>query len=66
MADDRLPLVDLLAKAGDDFFRSVAEAVLQVLMEADVEGLTDGTIHQQVHRLAARLRPRHLQRLGPT
>jgi putative transposase len=33
-------LADLLAKAGDgDFLRSVAEAVPQMLMEADVEGL---------------------------
>ena len=40
MTDDRLPLAELLAKAGDsDFLRSVAEAVLQMLMEADVEGL---------------------------
>ena len=40
MAEDRLPLQELLAKAGDaDFLRSVAEAVLQLLMEADVEGL---------------------------
>ncbi len=39
MTDDRLPLADLLAKAGDgDFLRGVAEAVLQMLMEADVEG----------------------------
>ena len=31
---------ELLEKAGDgDFLRSVAEAVLQMLMEADVEGL---------------------------
>ena len=41
MTDDRLPLLELLEKAGDDCFRSVAESVLQVLMEADVEGLTD-------------------------
>ena len=35
---DRLPLAELLAKAGDgDFLRSVAETVLQMLMEADVE-----------------------------
>jgi putative transposase len=34
------PLPELLAKAGDgDFLRSVAEAVLQLLLEADVEGL---------------------------
>ena len=40
MTDDRLALAELLEKAGDgDFLRSVAEAVLQMLMEADVEGL---------------------------
>ena len=40
MTEDRLPLQELLAKAGDaDFLRGVAEAVLQLLMEADVEGL---------------------------
>ena len=39
MTDERLPLVELLQKAGDgDFLRTVAEAVLQLLMEADVEG----------------------------
>ena len=38
MTDDRLPLAELLGKAGDgDFLRSVAKAVLQMLMEADVE-----------------------------
>jgi len=40
MADERLPLSELLEKAGEgDFLRAVAEAVLQLLMEADVEGL---------------------------
>ena len=40
MTDDRLPLAELLAKAGDqDFLRTVAESVLQLIMEADVEGL---------------------------
>ena len=40
MTEDRLPLAELLAKAGDgDFLRSVAEAVVQLLMETDVEGL---------------------------
>ena len=40
MTDDRLPLAELLAKAGDqDFLRVVAESVLQLIMEADVEGL---------------------------
>ena len=38
MTDDRMTLVDLLQKSGDgDFLRAVAEAVLQILMEADVE-----------------------------
>ena len=38
MTDDRLPLADLLAKAGEgDFLRSVAKTVLQMLTEADVE-----------------------------
>jgi hypothetical protein len=40
MTDDRLPLAELMAKADDgDFLRSVAESVLQILMEADVEGM---------------------------
>ena len=40
MTEDRLPLAELLEKAGDgDFLRAVAEAVLQLLMESDVEGL---------------------------
>src|SRR5689334_19940563 len=40
MTEDRLPLAELLQKAGEgDFLRAVAEAVLQLLMESDVEGL---------------------------
>src|SRR6202045_2022879 len=40
MTEDRMALVELLQKSGDgDFLRAVAEAVLQILMEADVEGL---------------------------
>src|SRR5213082_3655416 len=40
MTEDRLVLTELLEKAGDgDFLRAVAEAVLQLLMETDVEGL---------------------------
>ena len=40
MADDRLPLAELMAKTGDgDFLRAVAESVLQIIMEADVHGL---------------------------
>jgi hypothetical protein len=40
MTEERLALTELLEKAGEgDFLRAVAEAVLQLLMEADVEGL---------------------------
>jgi hypothetical protein len=47
MTEDRLPLADLLAKAGDGgFLRSVAETVLQILMEADVEGLIGAERHE--------------------
>ena len=39
MTEDSLPLAELLAKAGDnDFLRSVAEAVVQLLMETDAGG----------------------------
>ena len=49
MTDDRLPLAELLAKAGDsDFLRSVAEAVLQMLMEADVDGLIGAGRHERI------------------
>ena len=42
MTEDRLPLNELLQKAGDgDFLRAVAESVLQFLMEADVEGFAE-------------------------
>src|SRR3954451_726013 len=48
MTDARLPLAELLEKAGDgDFLRSVAEAVLQLLMEADVEGLVGAARHER-------------------
>jgi len=40
MTEERVMLAELLEKAGDgDFLRAVAEAVLQLLMESDVEGL---------------------------
>ena len=40
MTEERLALSELLEKSGEgDFLRSVAEAVLQLLMESDVEGL---------------------------
>jgi putative transposase len=48
MTDDRMALVDLLQKSGDgDFLRSVAEAVLQIPMEADVEGLIGAERHER-------------------
>jgi transposase-like protein len=40
MTDDRLAFLDALQKADDgNFLRSLAETVLQILMEADVEGM---------------------------
>jgi len=48
MTEDRLPLAELLQKAGDgDFLRAVAEAVLQILMESDVEGLIGASRHER-------------------
>ena len=39
MTEERMALIELLEKAGDgDVLRSVAEAVLQMLMEADDDG----------------------------
>ncbi len=48
MTDDRLPLAELMQKAGgDDFLRSVAEAVVQLLMETDVDGLIGAGRHER-------------------
>src|SRR3978361_1832181 len=48
MTEDRLPLAELMAKAGDgDFLRSVAEAVVQLLMESDVEGMIGAGRHER-------------------
>jgi putative transposase len=48
MTEDRLPLAELLQKAGDgDFLRAVAEAVLQPVMESDVEGLIGAGRHER-------------------
>src|SRR6478672_4370871 len=48
MTEERLPLAELLAKAGDGaFLRSVAEAVVQLLMETDVEGLIGAGRHER-------------------
>jgi transposase-like protein len=48
MTDARLPLAELLEKVGEgDFLRSVAESVLQLLMEADAEGLIGAGRHER-------------------
>ena len=48
MTEDRLPLAKLLAKAGDgDLLRSVAESVVQLLMETDVEGVIGAGPHER-------------------
>ena len=48
MTDERMAVVDLLQKSGDgDFLRAVAAAVLQILMEADVEGLIGAGRHER-------------------
>ena len=69
MTDERMALAELLQKSGDgDFLRAVAEAVLQILMEADVEGLIGAGRHERTgDRLNYRngYRDRSLTRLGP-
>jgi putative transposase len=48
MTTERLALAELMEKAGDgDFLRAVAEAVLQLLMETDVEGLIGVGRHER-------------------
>ena len=48
MTEERMALAELLQKSGDgDFLRAVAEAVLQILMEADVEGLIGAGRHER-------------------
>src|SRR3712207_3369863 len=48
MTEGRLPLAELLAKAdGGDFLRAVAEAVLRLPMEADVEGVIGAARHER-------------------
>lgn len=48
MAEDRLPLIELLQKAGEpDFLRLPAEAVLPMLMEADAKGLIGAGKHER-------------------
>src|ERR687884_2125093 len=48
MTEDRLPLAELLEKAGEtDFLRAVAEAVLQLLMGTDAGGLIGAGRHER-------------------
>jgi transposase-like protein len=48
MTEERMALAELVQKAGDgDFLRAVAEAVLQILMESDVEGLIGAARHER-------------------
>ncbi len=48
MTENSLPLAALLAKDGDlDFLRQAAETVVQMLMEADVEGKIGASRHER-------------------
>ncbi len=48
MTDERMALTELLQKSGDDdFLRTVAETVLQMLMESDVEGTIGAGRHER-------------------
>ena len=48
MAEDSMALIELMQKAdGGDFLRTLAEAVLQLLMEADVDGLVGASRHER-------------------
>lgn len=58
MTEDRSPLAELLQKSGEgDFLRTVAESVLQLLMEADVEGLIGAGRHERSAVERAPFRP---------
>lgn len=48
MTNDRLLLAELIAKTGDgDFLPTVTASVLQIIMEADVEGLIGAGRHER-------------------
>ena len=70
MTDDRMALIEAMQKADDgNFLRSLAEAVLQIIMDADVEGLVGaGRYERSAERTTWRngYRERTLEtRLGP-
>ena len=47
MTEDRMTLIELLQKVGEgDFLRTLAESVLQILMEADVGGVIGAGRHE--------------------
>lgn len=48
MTDARLLIEELSAKSGDsDFLRAIAESVMQIIMEADVDGLIGAGRHER-------------------
>jgi transposase-like protein len=48
MTEDNMTLIEMMRKAGDgDFLRALAETVLQLLMEADVDGLIGAGKHER-------------------
>jgi putative transposase len=48
MTEARMALAELVQKTGEgDFLRAVAEVVLQILMEADVEGMIGAARHER-------------------
>ena len=48
MTDTNMPLIELLQKHDEgDFLRAVTEAVLQTLMEHDVEGVIGAGRHER-------------------
>ena len=62
-----MALAELLQKSGDgDFLRAVAEAVLQILMEADVEGLIGASRHERSADRLIKSAPDNLQRTSST
>ena len=48
MTEDRMTLIEILQKVGEgDFLRTLPESVLQILMEADVEGVIGAGRHER-------------------
>jgi hypothetical protein len=58
MTDDRMALIEAIQKADEgNFLRAVAETVLQIIMDADVEALIGALPQRRDQRLAGRDRP---------